>query len=358
MAIEVVQINSTYQHLGALHSYTGETLTDLHEEICSSLAYGHSKDMDMITSVDIQKHNVIGVAESMQWDFNLRDLWLTKSRWTTMIRQYINPIALDTWLNSCEAKLRGRKRGVSVMRTNEVQQRTSPTKNGDSTRIWRAWGSCMLAIGYRALPRPQITLHSRTSYLGYIGALDLSVAYACARLVAERVGLTPADIQFVWHLEAAQFHGFKSLAYLLDDDEARQDFMEITVGEDPEEDATLRRNTPGLYISRKWMKSFEKEDEEGKLYGDMNFGQTRRIRKRYHTEVLGYEYGEPFEGGGHNSASQNKRFKPLPSCPASSLTFDQLYSSAAQRSKRVSQDPENALKVDTTNEKDDDALAE
>lgn len=341
----------------AMHSYHAETMTELHFDICNSLAYGHSNEMDMVTSVDIQKHNVVAVADSMEWDFNLQDLWLTKSRWTSMIRQYINPVALDTWLNSCEAKLRGRKRGVSVMRTNEVNQRSSPTKNGE-TRVWRAWGSCMLAIGYRALPRPQITLHSRTSYLGYIGALDLSVAYTCARLVAERVGLTPADIQFVWHLEAAQFHGFKSLAYLLDNDEAREAFMEITVGEDVEEDAKLRRRQPGLYISRKWMKSFEKEDAEGKLYGDMNFGQTRRIRKRYHTQVLGYEYGAPFEGGGHNSASQNKRFKPLPSCLASSLTFDQLYSSAAQRSKRVDWSPENALKVDITNEKDDDALAE
>lgn len=356
--VDIIEINSTYQHIGNTHLYTGKTLSDLHKEMCYSLAYGHSSQMDMVTSVDVQKHNVVGIAESMEWDFDLKDLWLTKSRWTSMIRQYINPIALETWLNSVEKKLKGRKRGVSVMRTNEVQQRTSPTKNGDQTRVWRAWGSCMLAIGYRALPRPQITLHSRTSYLGYIGALDLSVAYHCARLIAERVGLTPEDIQFVWHLEAAQFHGFKSLAFLLADEDRREEFMALEVGEDDLSDKHLRRRQPGLYISRKWMKLFEIEDKEGKLYGDMNFGQTRRIRKRYHTEVLGFEYGAPFEGGGHNSASQNKRFKPLPSCPASSLTFDQLHSSAARRSKRVSWDEANVDKVDTTNEKDDDALAE
>lgn len=348
----------SYIHSGGLHVYSDDTLTNLHESICESLAYGPSNMMDMITSVDVQKHNVIAHAESMEWDFDLRSLWLTKSRWTTMIRQYINPIAMETWLNSCEHKLKGRKRGVSVMRTNEVAQRESPLKSGEGTRVWRAWGSCMLAVGYRAMPRPQITLHSRTSYLGYIGALDLSVAYICAKLVAERVGLAVEDIQFVWHLEAAQFHGFKSLAYLLDDEEQRNEFMALTVGQNDAEDKQLRRRQPSLYIARKWMNSFEREDAEGLTYGNMNFGQTRRIRKRYHTEVLGYDYGEPFEGGPHSSASQNKRFKPLPSCPADKLTLDLLFSNSARRSKRVDWDESNVSKVDTTNEKDDDVLAE
>jgi hypothetical protein len=359
MAVDIVEVSSTYHTHSNLHLYTGKTMTDLHEEMCATLAYRSMDAMDVVTSVDVQQHNVIGTAESMDWDFDLKDLWLTKSRWTTMIRQYINPIALETWLNACEAKLHGRKRGVSIMRTNEVKQRTSPKKNADTgTRIWRTWGSCMLAIGYRALPYPQITLHSRTSYLGYIGALDLSVAYACASAIAERVGLDVRDIQFVWHLEAAQFHAFKSMAYLLNDDYRREQFMDITVGNGTSTyDKRLRRDCPSLYIARKWMNGFQREDAEGLKYGDMNFGQTRRIRKRYHTEVLGYEYGEPYEGGGHRSESQNKRFKPLPSCPAKLLTFDQLFSSSARRSNTISWGEENAGKVDTTDEQTDDLLA-
>lgn len=352
-----------YDRYENLHVYTADTASDLHGMMCHSLAYGTKSDMDLVTSVDVQKHNVIATAESFAWDFDLSDLWLTKTRWTTMIRQYINPIALEEWLNACEAKLVGRKRGVSIMRTNEVQKRTSPKKqladgSENGIRTWRTWGSCMLAIGYRALPRPQITLHSRTSYLGYIGALDLSVAYHCATLVAERVGLSVEDIAFTWHLEAAQFHAFKSLAYLLQDDDRRESFMDLVVGESDAQDLQMRRRQPGLYISRKWMNTFEKEDAEGKLYGDMNFGQTRRIRKRYHTEVLGYEFGEPYEGGDHRSRSQNKRFKPLPSVKASELTFDNLFNSAARRSKRVDWDENNVKKVDTTDESTDDALAE
>ncbi len=345
-------MTAEYQIWNGVHQYWGSTLSELHGAMCHSLAYGPKDEMDMVTSVDVQKHNVIGVADSMEWDFDLRDLWLTKARWTTMIRQYINPVALEAWLNACEKKLVGRKRGVSVMRTNEVQQRSTATRDGSGTRVWRTWGSCMLAIGYRALPEPQITLHSRTSYLGYIGALDLSVAYVCAKRVAERVGVKVEDIGFTWHLEAAQFHAFKSLAYLLDNGNRREEFLAL------EPSPELRQNSPGLHISRKWMQSFEDEDAEGKTYGDMNFGQTRRIRKRYHTEILGYDYGEPYEGGDHRSASQNKRFKPLPSVKASSLTFDNLFSSQARRSNRVDWSEDNVVKVDTTNEKDDDELAE
>lgn len=357
MAVDIVEINSTYQNHGGFHHYTGETMTALHEEMCSSLAYGPKADMDMVTSVDVQKHNVTAIAGEMDWDFDLRDLWLTKSRWTAMIRQYVNPVALDAWVNTCGKKLVGRKRGVSIMRTNEVQQRSGTRRDGGE-RTWRTWGSCMLAIGYRALPRPQITLHSRTSYLGYIGALDMSVAYVCAKLIGEQVGIDPREMQFVWHLEAAQFHAFKSLAYLLDDPDRRDEFMAMPVGNNTKTDQEIRHDTPGLFIARKWMNQFEQNDADSLTYGDMNFGQTRRIRKRWHTEVLGWDHGEPYEGGDHRSASQNKRFKPLPSVPVDTLDFAQLYSSQARRSPKVSWDEENVSKVDTTNESTDDAIAE
>ena len=38
----------------------------------------------------------------------------------------------------------------------------------------------MLTFSYKALPQPHITMHSRTSYLGYLGALDMSVGWRLA----------------------------------------------------------------------------------------------------------------------------------------------------------------------------------
>jgi hypothetical protein len=326
-----------------IHAYNYPTATALHDGITQKLAFGSKDQLDLVTSVDVQLHNVIARAASFDWEFDLKRMWLGKSRWTAMINQYINPVALEEWLDSCEAKLKGRKRGVSIMRTNQVAQRT----NGQKDRVWRRWGSCMLAIGYRSMPEPQITLHSRTSYFGYIAALDLTVAHVCARMIGERVGLAPEDMAFVWHNECTQYHAFKSMAYLLGDPDMRERFLE------PEEPHT-REEAPALYYSTKWLDSFKKEDEEGKLYGDMNFGQTRRIRKRYHTEVLGFPYGEPFEGGNHASASQNKRFKPLPSVSSDSLNFDAVF----KRARRKPVDQEESLDMVThTDEADvDDEL--
>lgn len=326
-----------------IHAYNFPTATALHDGITQKLAFGTKKQLDLVTSVDVQLHNVIARAESFDWEFDLKRMWLGKSRWTAMINQYINPVALEEFLDSVEAKLKGRKRGVAVMRTNNVAQRT----NGQKDRVWRRWGSCMLSIGYRAMPQPQITLHSRTSYFGYIAALDLTVAHTIAKMVAERVGLRVEDISFVWHIECAQYHAFKSMAYLMGEEDLRERFLE------PEEPHT-RESPPALYYSQKWLDSFAKEDEEGKLYGDMNFGQTRRIRKRWHTEVLGYDYGEPFEGGPHKSLSQNRRFKPLPSVSSDSLNFDAIF----KRARRKPVDQEESLDMVTVTDEDtvDDEL--
>lgn len=326
-----------------IHAYNYPTATALHDGITQKLAFSPKSKLDLVTSVDVQLHNVIARAESFDWEFDLKRMWLGKARWTAMINQYINPVALEEFLDSVEAKLKGRKRGVAVMRTNNVAQRT----NGQKDRVWRRWGSCMLSIGYRAMPEPQITLHSRTSYFGYIAALDLTVAHTVAKMVAERVGLDVEDISFVWHIECAQYHAFKSMAYLMGDEEMRARFLE------PDEPHT-RESAPALYYSQKWLDGFAKEDAEGKLYGDMNFGQTRRIRKRWHTEVLGYDYGEPFEGGDHASASQNKRFKPLPSVSADTLNFDPIF----RRAKRKPVDQEESLDMVTVTDEDkvDDEL--
>jgi hypothetical protein len=300
-----------------IHAYNFPTGTALHEGLIRKLSFSPADQLDLVTSSDVHLHNVIARAESFDYDLDIQRLWVNKLRWSSLVRQYVNPVALEEWLASCEAKLTKGKRGVSIMRTNLVAQQSS--KSND--RIWRRWGSCILAVGYRAVPQPQITLHSRTSYLGYIAGLDLNVAHVCARLVGERVGVAPEEMAFVWHNENPQFHVYKSMAYLFGDDEMREQFL------NPAQPHT-KESAPGLYYSQKWLDAFKKMDDDGVLYGDMKFSQTRRIRKRWHTEVLGYDYGAPFEGGGEGSkgaASQNKRFKPLASVSTKDLDFSSIF---------------------------------
>lgn len=294
-----------------LHAFKFKTATQLHERITHKLAYSSADELDFWSSVDVHFCNIIARAESFQWEFDLKDLWLTQARWNTMVRQYINPFALESWLNVIEDRMSTaskKSRGMALMRTNQVQMRQHGGK------VSRRWGSCMLAVSFRRIPEPQITLYSRTSYFGYLASLDISVAYACAQLVSERTGVPVSDMSFVWMMEDAQY-SFKSMAYLFNNPDLYPDLQSCDTAS-----KVSQEDSPGLYLSAKWWETFRKEDENGVLYGDMTWGACRRVRKRWHTEVFGYDYGEPFEGG----RTQGNRYKPLPSIPSDTLDFSAL----------------------------------
>lgn len=277
-----------------IHRFSCETVTDLHEKMVGELVYRTRPEVDDDISISVSLHNVIAHAKSFEWDFNLKDLWLTSHRWSMMVNQYLNRGALDYWLDSIDKGIAPKRnaRGIATMRMNEV----APRNTGRG--VTRRWGSCMLALSYRQLPAPQITLHSRTSYLGYIAALDLTVAYKAAQLVSEIVGIPVKEMQFVWQLEAAQYHPMRSMAWILGNVRRRNEFWE--------NDFT-REQSPGLFHTRKWFDQIDQMDHEGKLYEEMTYATFLRVRKRYHTEVWGYDFGEPFE------TPLTKRFKPLPS---------------------------------------------
>jgi hypothetical protein len=292
-------------------------------------------ELDMVTSVDVQQHNTMTLAKSMEWDFDLKDLWLTKSRWTMMVRQYLDPAEVEAWIDRVTSKIGTKGRGIATLRTKVVLPRGG-SETGHTNKTSRRWGSCMLAVSYKARPAPQITLYSRTSYLGYLGGLDLTVAWMLGKYLAKEMGVSVEDYQFVWMNEALQYHNFKSLAFLLnhpDPDKAKMFRKVILKGKTPKslgvEDF---RDLPALRLSRKWMQNMIKLDKEGKTLGDMSYNTYRRIRRRYHTEVLGYEYAQKFEGWSHYKTGPKvgeekeffKAYNPLPSVKASTLDLSPI----------------------------------
>ena len=185
-----------------LHTFSFPSLLDLHDGLCADLLYAPASALDNINSVDVQKHNVLAFAKSLDYPIHLSRVWCSEQRWNTMVRQYLDPTSTKEWLDTIESAFPSSKRGIAVLRTNTVEKR----KTGKGTT--RRWGSCMLSLSFRRVPYPQITLHSRTSYLGYLSLLDLGVAHVAGRYISERTDIPVENISFVWSLEMAQFHGF------------------------------------------------------------------------------------------------------------------------------------------------------
>lgn len=319
-----------------MKTFHAATMTELHDEMCTYLVEAREDQLDVISSVDVQVHNVIAQADSMDWEFDMKSMWLTKSRWSMMVNQYLDPEELEAWINQCSSKIGKKGRGIAMMRTKTVKPRGGAA-TGHTNKETRRWGSCMLALSYKALPAPQITLYSRTSYLGYIGALDLTVAWMAGVYLARAMGMDVKDIKFVWMNEAIQWHNFKSLAFMLNHpDKARQKaYRRLMMKKESklrEDEVAALEAAPGLRLSRKWLGKVIQEDKDGRTYGDMTYNTFRRIVRRFHTEVHGFEYAQKFEGWskyktGEKEGEQKEFFKaylPLPSTPAHTLNFDVL----------------------------------
>lgn len=318
-----------------MHAYRAPTLTALHESLCTKLVEAGAHELDVVSSVDVQLHNTMSQADSMEWEFDMKNMWLTKPRWTMMARQYIDGERLQAWIDMCTAKLGLRDRGIAHMRTKDVKPRGGAA-TGHTNKETRRWGSCMLGLSYKAVPTPTIVLYSRTSYLGYLAGLDLTVAWMCARYLAAELGCDVSDFSFVWMNEALQYHNFKSMAFLLNHPDssrqARYRTLLLAPRLGPKAQSVID-SSPALRLTRNWMSKIREADDRGDTLGDMTYNTYRRIRRRYHTEVLGLERAKEFEGWsywkregpqGQKVGDPKEYFKAygeLPHVPAHTLDF-------------------------------------
>lgn len=283
---------------------------EAHDALARKLLYAKTDDFDYVTSSEGVFSHVYLVADSMQFDYDLKRVWVPPSRWTTMVRQYVDPDALTRWLDTVASRT-GRPRADRIIfRTNEVQ----PRSGGKGTV--RNLGSCMLTISIGFEPRPQVMLHSRTCYIGYLSPLDMAVAYHIGRMgakVAASKNQYPIEeFEFVWFLETAQFHDFRTIAFALGDETERHRF-------DRHAPAWDDKSRVALWRAHKHRNLWEDQNNEGVKYEDMRaFRSYQRLRKRYNTELFGYNFAKQF------ATPDNTAFPVLPSTPVTSLTFEKI----------------------------------
>jgi hypothetical protein len=268
-----------------------EDLTSLWHHTAQGMLFAKKRDLDFVASIDTMIYDNVLSCPSMRYEFDMgRDLWLTKARFTVLQRDYLNLGDLMSFLDRCESIGLGEaKRGVVT----QMFCKAHTMRN----KKYR-WGNCMMAFTFRGgnkYERPTLVLHSRVSYIAYIGGLDLALAHVLAREIGRRIGCGPEDIAFRWHVDSLQFHGFKSLPYLFRfglDDVLRDDTSEYP-----------SKRHPTLKLVRRWWTVIEREYAEGIPLEAQKYGPLRRIRKRYEEHVEG---------------------RPLPSVPVDELTFRPL----------------------------------
>lgn len=305
-----------------IHVFNAPDPVTAHDEMCERLMFGDTpgQDYDWVHGTEVGLHNVVIGCETIAFEYDLKNLWVPPSRWTMMVRQYIDGVDLSDCLAKIEERMSGPKyggrkgRGIAVLRTRNVQGK------GTGRNVRRRWGSCMLNLSYRNNPVPTVSLHSRTTYFGYLALMDVAVARTFANECSAITGTPLQDMQFVWTLDLAQFHGFRSLAWALGNDSIRDEMDENVSDRMSFSHRMVPGNQPGFRKALDGYARILKSDDAGVLYGDEAFSSFCRVRRRFHTEVHGIEYAEQFAGGKRDVSP----FPSLPHQPVSQLDFSSL----------------------------------
>lgn len=322
-----------------LNSFVFDNLDDMHDRMCTNLFRGTmGAEFNWTGSSEVGIDNVtLGARSFVIPPYDLADLWLTRSRWNTMVRQYVNPGALDATLGMVEAHLKKpKKSGTATLRLTPtdadldepgeevIELQTNLVEGKKSGRqVRRRWGSCMLALTYRNVPHPTVVLTSRTTYFGYLAIMDAMVANVFAQKCGEITGIDVEDMRFVWHINLAQYHGFRSLAFPAGNPRMLK-FLDQCVDDEARWKKLKADGRMGILRTLTGYRRILQSDREGRLYGDESFSSFCRVRRRFHTQVHGFEYASQFNGGTRLGDRGVKAFTPVPSLPAESLNFSAI----------------------------------
>jgi hypothetical protein len=264
-------------------------MTRLWHRACERLLYADREHLDRWTGLTTLIYDNFFAAKSMALDFDVGlDLWLTKARFPKLQRDYLDFENLEPFFERCEAiATKAARRGVIT------QMHCRPARNRHQGDAQHVWGNCMLAFTYHGGKKwgtPTIGLHSRVSYIAYLGALDIGLAQKLGVEVARRTGIEIEEMQFRWYIDSLQWHGLKCVPYVM-----TQDHWEDI----QDEERYPSRTYPSIGATRRSIRTLERNHAAG-VGADretMRYGPGRRMNQRY----------------------QNTRDQDMPSLPFSSL---------------------------------------
>lgn len=266
---------------------TAQTMTELALE--GPRSHLDVPEPDVVASSETHLRNTLLMARSCELDFDIGlDLMLNKTRWSRLIREYVPRDGVDRFVEQAQEIDNDRRR------TSTANFLFNDPKRYEKKH---RWGGCLMGMTYSggsAKDRRILTLYSRTTYIGYMGLMDLCLAHVVARMIGRE-----SEIEFRWHISNQQWHYFKSLPYVFTQPDLMAECEWWTRNPD--------RDGPPAW--KRMAKDLVKVEESFELHGTEmceheKFGPRKRVKRRW---------------------MESKGFKTNlipPSCPVSTLTFE------------------------------------
>ena len=238
-------------------AYRWSNLKELWHGACDLVLLGSKEELTSAGLTQVLWDPVFQ-ADSCEYEMDVAlDLWMTRGRFTSLQRDYIDPVSLD--------QFREKAQQVDKSRPNVAQMQCR--MKGQRHVAYR-WGNCILGFTFRAHPKPTLTMFSRTSMITRMGGLDLALTMCIAKLIAEDAGEDHRDYAFTWHATNIQHSALQGVPYF-----HTSGWIDELDEYTPEEIDQL----PALRSMKKQLEYFDDLDERGV---ESKLGTRRRVREQ------------------------------------------------------------------------------
>jgi len=148
--------------------------TTIDQVLLEATNWGLTTTKARLKALTLKLPPLILTASTINYDFDLRSIWLTHQRWTKLVNLYLTPHALGRFVRSIE-------------RFNKSSIPTSAAlifKDITATNKTHLAGNCLLSLVFLRNPDYyEVVLHSRVTLLGYTCFVDAALACVILRQV-------------------------------------------------------------------------------------------------------------------------------------------------------------------------------
>lgn len=253
-----------------------KTLTALWNGAAAKMFFAPTGEITKGSSMTIIYDNYVQCS-SMEFEMDVwEDLHLTKNRFPVLQRTYLTLEEFEDFLVRAQRVV---KQKGAVTRMTAVAHKPRGVNRTKKTGNY-AHGGCILGWTFRmdkATKQPVLGMHSRVSYLPYMGGLDLALCYVIAKELGAQIGYDVEDFAFRWYCDAFQFAHMQSVSYVWN----RRGLMRAIDSPKNYPDADY----PTVRLMRNTINSFREKKERGFAPEEEKFAQLMRYRRRWEERV-------------------------------------------------------------------------